>query len=321
MRDGRPWLMWFSRGVTVTLILTCMKHFKSLGALNAEFGFAPPNHPLLALYRCNRDCSLGGREFTSDFYNIGFKKLKSGVFLYGRTRYDHDNGTMSFVKPRQVIEMRNLEMEDDGFIISFHEDFLNGHPLHAEIKKYSFFEYESNEALHLTPQEERIIWELYEKIVLEYSQHQDDLSRDIILSHIDSILKYSHRFYKRQFIHRVEVSGKTASRFNESLVTYFANGNLQDKGFPTVKLMADMLHLSPRYLSDVLKQETGKTALELIHLFLMSEAKNLLTASDTSVSEIAYTLGFENLPYFSRLFKKEVGITPGQYKKHTLSLV
>ncbi|MBT1688019.1 helix-turn-helix domain-containing protein [Dawidia soli] len=297
-----------------------MKHFKSLGALHAEYGFKPPAHPLLALYRCNQQCSIGGSEFTTDFYNIGFKKLKAGVFLYGRTRYDHDNGTMSFVKPRQVIEMRNLEMEEDGFIISFHEDFLNGHALHAEIKKYSFFEYESNEALHLTAQEERIIWDLYEKIALEYSQHLDDFSRDIILTHIDSILKYSHRFYKRQFIHRVGASGKFVSKFNESLASYFANGHLQEKGLPTVKLMADTLHLSPRYLSDVLKQETGKTALELIHLFLMSEAKNLLTSSDTSVSEIAYTLGFENLPYFSRLFKKEVGITPVQYKKHSLTL-
>jgi AraC family transcriptional activator of pobA len=297
-----------------------MKHFKSLAGLNAEYGFPVPKHPQIALYRCNnRNCSIGNTEFTTDFYNIGFKKMKSGVFLYGRTRYDHDNGTMSFVKPRQVIEMRNLEMEDDGFIISFHEDFLNGHPLHAEIKKYGFFEYESNEALHLTPQEERIIWDLFEKIALEYSQSQDDLSRDIILTHIDSILKYSHRFYKRQFINRVGVSGKTASRFNEGLATYFNSGQLQDKGFPTVKLMADKLNLSPRYLSDVLKQETGKTALELIHLFLMSEAKNLLTTSDTSVSEIAYTLGFENLPYFSRLFKKEVGITPGQYKKHSVA--
>lgn len=308
------------RGRIIVTNPTGMKHFKSLGSLHSEYGFPPPAHPLIALYRCNRDCAIGGSEFTTDFYNIGFKRLKSGVFLYGRTRYDHDNGTMSFVKPRQVIEMRNLEMEEDGFIISFHEDFLNGHPLHAGIRKYSFFEYESNEALHLTPQEEHIIWDLYEKIALEYSQHHDDFSRDIILTHIDSILKYSQRFYKRQFIHREEASGKFVSKFNESLARYFANGHLQEKGLPTVKLMADMLHLSPRYLSDVLKQETGKTALELIHLFLVSEAKNLLTSSDTSVSEIAYTLGFENLPYFSRLFKKEVGITPGQYKKHSLTL-
>ncbi|MDR3697736.1 AraC family transcriptional regulator [Mucilaginibacter sp.] len=296
-----------------------MKHFKSLAELHRANGFPPPENPLLSLFRCKNVCSLGVTEFTGDFYMIGFKKLISGLFLYGRTKYDHENGSMSFVKPRQVVKLENLEFEEDGFLIYFHEDFLNGHPLHSEIKKYNFFEYEANEALHLSPNEEKIIWELYSKIETEYYNNQDEYSRDIILAHIDSILKYSQRFYKRQFINRSDLSGKVVSKFNKSLAAYFDSGSLQQKGLPSVTMMASQLNLSSRYLSDILKQETGKTAIELIHIFLIAEAKNLLTGSDNNIAETAYTLGFDNLPYFSRLFKKEVGISPNQYKKMILN--
>jgi AraC-like DNA-binding protein len=140
-----------------------------------------------------------------------------------------------------------------------------------------------------------------------------------MLTHIDSILKYSQRFYKRQFINRTELSGKTVSRFNNALSLYFNSGQLQTKGLPTVNAMAAQLNLSSRYLSDMLKQETGKTAIELIHIYLVSEAKNMLKGEDQNVSEIAYSLGFENLPYFSRLFKKEVGISPNQFKKQLVN--
>ncbi len=296
-----------------------MVHFKTLGELHRANGFPPPENPMLSIIRCNRTCSVGNSEFTGDFYMIGLKKLKSGVILYGRTKYDNESGSLFFAKPRQVIEMKNIELEEDGFLIYFHEDFLVGHNLHQEIKKYNYFEYEANEALHLSPKEDEIIWELYGKIETEYNNNQDEYSREIILAQIDSILKYSQRFYKRQFINRTEVSGKIVSKFNTALAAWFEKGMLSEKGLPTVAAMAAALYMSPRYLSDVLKQETGKTALELIHIFLMSEAKNLLRGSDITISEIAYTLGFENLPYFSRLFKKEVGLSPVQYKKQLLN--
>jgi AraC-like DNA-binding protein len=298
-----------------------MKHYKSISELNRATGFPPPENPLLSLVLCEKlhACTIGESEFTSDFYMIGFKKMKSGVILYGRTKYDHDSGSMSFVKPRQVIEIKNIELEEKGFIIFMHEDFLNGHPLHAEIKRYNFFDYEANEALHLSPKEEQIIWDLYGKIETEYNNNQDEYSREIILAHIDSILKYSQRFYKRQFINRTELSGKIISKFNHILSTHFEGALLQDKGLPTVKFIASELHMSPRYVSDLLKQETGKTALELIHIFLISEAKNLLKTSDNTVTETAYALGFDNPPYFSRLFKKEVGVSPNQYKKQQMN--
>ncbi|MES2456069.1 MAG: helix-turn-helix domain-containing protein [Bacteroidota bacterium] len=296
-----------------------MKHFKSLAELHRTNGFPPPEIPQMSLLKCNNSCSIAETEFTTDFYMIGFKKMKSGTFLYGRTKYDHENGSMSFVKPRQVIEMKNLEFEEEGFLIYIHEDFLNGHPLHDEIKKYNYFDYEANEALHLSPKEEQVIWELYRKIETEYYNNQDEYSRDIIIAHIDSILKYSQRFYKRQFINRTEVSGRMVSRFNSILSSYFENGGLQEKGLPTVHFMAEQLSISSRYLSDLLKQETGKTAIELIHIFLITEAKHLLQGSDQNIAETAYALGFENLPYFSRLFKKEVGLSPNQFKKQALN--
>ncbi|WP_285059726.1 helix-turn-helix domain-containing protein [Pedobacter ginsengisoli] len=296
-----------------------MQHFKSLAELHRANGLPAPENPLLSLVQCHNSCTIGVTEFTTDFYMIGFKKLRSGTFLYGRTKYDHENGSMSFVKPRQVIEMKNLEFEEDGFLIYIHEDLLNGHPLHNEIRKYGYFDYEANEALHLSPKEEQIIWELYHKIETEYYNNQDEYSRDIIIGHLDSILKYSQRFYKRQFINRTDLSGKMVSRFNDILSVYLDKGGLQTKGLPTVHFMADQLNISARYLSDLLKQETGKTAIELIHIFLISEAKNLLKGSDQNIAETAYTLGFENLPYFSRLFKKEVGLSPNQFKKQALN--
>ncbi|MBO9564472.1 MAG: helix-turn-helix transcriptional regulator [Niastella sp.] len=296
-----------------------MLHFKSLSEIHRFNGFPMPENPLFSAYRCLRTCDFGNREFTSDYYMIGFKKLKAGVIMYGRTKYDHDNGSMMFIRPRQVIEFKSVEYEEDAFIMFIHEDFLHGHPLHTAINKYAFFDYEANEALHLSPSEEKIIWDLFHKIEGEYHNNTDEYSRDIILAHIDSMLKYSQRFYKRQFINRTEISGKTVSKFNDALAAYFKNGLLLEQGLPTVNALASQLNLSPRYLSDLLKQETGKTAIVLIHIYLINEAKNRLKTDDQRISEIAYELGFENLPYFSRLFKKETGVSPNQYKKRLIN--
>lgn len=296
-----------------------MKHYKAIADARRDNGFPPPLHPMIALQRCRNVCSMEGTAFTSDFYIIGFKKLVAGFISYGRTKYDHSNGSMMFIKPRQVMAFNNLQFEEDGFLIFIHEDFFNGHPLHEEIKKYSYFEYETDEALHLSPREEEIIWDLYNRIDAEYNNNLDEFSRDIILSHIDSILKYAQRFYKRQFINRAELSGKTVSRFNQALGQYAAGGQLLSNGLPSVNVLAAQLNLSPRYLSDLLKQETGKTAMELIHIYLIGEAKNRLKSEYQSVSEIAYTLGFENLSYFSKVFKKETGLTPVQFKRQLVN--
>ncbi|PWG79538.1 helix-turn-helix domain-containing protein [Pararcticibacter amylolyticus] len=292
-----------------------MKHYSTLADLHKGNGWAPPEHPLFSVLGCQSDCPLGDREFTSDCYMIGLKKVKSGVILYGRTEYDHSNGSMMFVKPRQIIEMKNLELEEKGFMLLIHEDFLNGHGLHQAMQKYGYFDYEVNEALHLSPKEESVMWELHDKIKSEYENNPDEYSRDIILGHVASVLMYAQRYYKRQFINRTEMSGKIATRFNEALHDYYQKGLLQSHGLPSVSQLADSLFVSPRYLSDLLKQETGKTAMDLIHISLISEAKNLLREGQQGIAEIAYQLGFENSSYFTRLFKKQTGMKPLEFKK------
>ena len=273
-----------------------------------------PEHPMLGLLRIDGDIKINNTEYTSDFYLIGLKKVKSGYVLYGRTKFDHETGSMIFIKPRQVVEMRNLEFEEDGYILVFHEDFLAGHSLHEDIQRYAFFDYETNEALHLAPKEEKIIWNIFYTIEQEYNNNEDEFSKEIILAGINSMLKYAERFYKRQFINRKQLSGKTVTGFNKILKQYIKDGSLNDNGLPSVGDLANRLNISSRYLTDLLKIETGKTAIELIHVALIGEAKDRLRKKDKSISEIAYDLGFENMSYFSRLFKKETGMLPTAFK-------
>lgn len=298
-----------------------MDHFKKISELHEALGVEPPEHPLFSVAYGERDSCDGNGviEFSSEFYIIGFKKLRAGSMQYGKTKYDHDRGSMSFVKPRQKVVFKNVELEEKGFLILIHEDFLPGTSLCNEIKKYGYFDYEVNEALHLSPAEEETIWNLYFSIEKEYKNNTDELSKAIIVSHLDSMLKYAQRFYKRQFINRTQLSGATVTKFNELLSANFQQRKTDEIGLPSVSLMADKLHISPRYLTDLLKVETGKTALELIHLFLVGEAKNLLAEGELNVSEISYLLGFENTTYFSRLFKKEVGISPNKFKDQFLN--
>ncbi|BAV04727.1 AraC-type DNA-binding protein [Filimonas lacunae] len=298
-----------------------MKHFRKISDLHEALGVKPPEHPLFSVAYGERDTctSISELDFISDFYIIGFKKLKSGQMLYGKTKYDHDLGSMSFIKPQQKVSFRNMELEEKGFMIIIHEDYLPGTSLYKEIKKYGFFDYEVNEALHLSPAEENIIWNLYFSIEKEYNNNTDEHSKSIIISHIDSLLKYAQRFYKRQFIHRTAITGATVTRFNALLTANFEERKLNNTGLPTVASLAEKMHLSSRYLTDLLKEETGKTALELIHLFLIGEAKNMLTGSDMNISEISSSLGFENPTYFSRLFKKEVGSSPNKFRDRLMN--
>ncbi len=295
-----------------------MQHFRSLHELANAMGIAQPEHPLIGLLRITDRTVVNNEAFTTDFYKIGFKKIRSGHMLYGRTRFDHQTGSMMFVKPRQIVELNHVEFEEDGYIMFFHEDFLHAHPLHQQIQHYSFFEYETNEALHLAPKEEKIIWNIFGSIEQEYNNNEDEFSREIILAGINSLLTYAERFYKRQFINRKPLSGKTVTEFNRILQTYFQNDSMENR-LPSVTDMAGQLNISRRYLTDLLKNETGKTAQDLIHIALISEAKNRLRSDDKTISEIAYALGFENMPYFSRLFKKETGLSPTQYKNQYLN--
>jgi AraC family transcriptional regulator, transcriptional activator of pobA len=293
-----------------------ISHYTTITALAEASNFALPLHPSFTLLTCSEllQCSIGHGKFTGDFYMIALKRIKEGNVLYGKTIYDHSNGCMAFLKPRQIIEISGIEVSEKAFVVLIHEDFLNGHHLRDEIDKYGYFEYEVNEALHLSPAEEKIMWELFEKMSIEMNGNQDEMTRDIVLSHIEAILKYSDRYYKRQFANRSQHSGATVTKFQDVLTRYFNKGLHITQGLPSVHYLAGELFLSTRYLSDLLKQETGKTALEHIHIYLVQEAKNQLLGSDVNISEIAYDLGFESPSYFTRLFKKEVGRTPAQYR-------
>ena len=296
-----------------------MPHFKSITELACAQCVPPPENPFLGLVRTSKLTRMNNPGFTCDCYIIALKKIKSGHILYGRTKFDHERGSMLFMKPRQLVELQNLEFEEDGYIMFVHENFLAGHDLYEDIQQYSFFDYETNEALHLAPKEEKIIWNIFQTIEQEYDNSEDEFSRDIILAGINSMLKYAKRFYKRQFINRKQHSGKIATEFNKVLQQYIRDGRLVKDGLPSVSYLADKLHVSSRYLTDLLKVETGKTTQELIHITLINEAKNKLRSGDMSVSEVAYALGFENMSYFSRLFKKETGVLPTTYKSNPMN--
>ena len=296
-----------------------MQHFKTLSAYLEYLELPRPEHPMISVFTamgdgflpCPKECSP---PITNDCYTISFKKIVKGDLTYGRTKYDFTNGALFFIAPRQVIQWEGTAVFDQkGFSINFHEDFLKGTELALDIKKYGFFSYSANEALHLSPKEEKQIELIIQNIELEYQNNQDSFSKDLIISHLSTLLKYAQRFYERQFINRTELSNGLLEQFKQLLEDYFDSGKLKENGIPSIEQIAEQLLVSQRYLSDTLKKETGKTSTEHLQLYLIDEAKNILLDPKKTVSEVAYELGFEYPPYFSRLFKKKEGISPTEY--------
>lgn len=297
-----------------------MKHYNDVRTFSKDIGVDRPEHPLFSITFGHK--SNGGIDdivFTAGFYIISFQKFISGSITYGKKEFDHQRGKMIFFRPNQIVTFKNVKSVNDCFLILIKEDFLAGTHLHKEIKGYSYFDYETSEALYLSPSEENTIWDLVNIMHKETYNNTDAYSRSILLSHLGTLLTYAQRFYKRQFINRIDITGAYASRFQQLLDTYYNENKASELGLPTVAYMADKFNVSPRYLSDLLKQETGKTAIEMIHIHLIKEAKNLLTEGKMNISEISFSLGFENPNYFARLFKKEVGIQPNIYRNDQLN--
>lgn len=298
-----------------------MKHFKTLSAYFDYMQLPRPEHPMLSVLSATGDNFLpcpreSSPPITNDCYSISLKKIIKGNLNYGRTKYDFTNGALIFMSPRQVLQWDNsVVFEQKGFSINFHEDFLRGTELAYQIKKYGFFSYTANEALHLSPKEEKQIESIVGNIEIEYQNNQDAFSKDIIISQLSTLLKYANRFYERQFLNRKELSNSLLEHFNRQLEIYLESGQLREKGVPSIELLANNLSISQRYLSDTLRKETGKTALEHIHLYLIDEAKNILLQPNKSVSQVAYELGFEYPQYFSRLFKNKIGVSPSTFRK------
>lgn len=297
-----------------------MKHYNDLGTFSKDIGVGGPEHPFFSItFGHKSDGGIDDIVFTAGFYIISFQKFISGSITYGKKNFDHARGKMIFFKPNQTVTFKNVKSEDDCFLIMIKDDFLAGSGLHKEIKEFGYFDYETNEALYLSPGEEDTIWKLVNIMHREAHNNTDDYSRSILLSHLRTFFTYAQRFYKRQFINRIEASGAYAIKFHQLIESYYKENEFLANGLPTVAYMAEKLNVSPRYLSDLLRQETGKTAIELIHIHLVKEAKNLLTEGKMNISEISFSLGFENPNYFARLFKKEVGVPPNIYRNSHLN--
>lgn len=298
-----------------------MKHFKTLSTYFDYMELPRPEHPMLSILSAKENGFLpcpkeSSPPITNDCYSISLKKIIKGNLNYGRTKYDFTNGALIFIAPRQVMQWDSkVVFEQKGFSINFHEDFLKGTELAQQIKKYGFFSYSINESLHLSPKEEKLLESIVTNIELEYHNNQDEFSKEIIISQLSTLLKYANRFYERQFLNRKELSNDLLVQFNQQLQTYFESGQLQEQGIPGIEQIADKISVSQRYLSDTLKQETGKTSTEHLQIYLINEAKNILLQPTKSISEVAYELGFEYPQYFSRLFKKKEGLSPSEYRE------
>ena len=298
-----------------------MQHFKTLSAYLDYLELPRPEHPMFSIFTAMGEGYLpcpkeSSPPITNDCYSISFKKFVKGNLTYGRTQYDFTNGALFFIAPRQVLQWdSSAVMEQKGFSLNFHQDFIKGTELADQIRRYGFFSYSVNEALHLSPKEEKQIESIVENIEIEYHNNQDAFSKDIIIAQLSTLLKYANRFYERQFLNRKEISNDLLEQFNKQLEVHLDSGRLQEEGIPSIEQLADELGVSQRYLSDTLKKETGKTTTEHLQLYLIDEAKELLLKPNKTISEVAYELGFEYPPYFSRLFKKKEGISPTEYRE------
>lgn len=286
-------------------------------------GLPHPKHPLISVIY-NRDLKtisgIQGVKIINNLYTIIFKSSSvCSSFSYGRNSYDHEEGTLVFTAPGQVMEFKDNHIEHEqidlnGWSLIFHPDLFRKSVLSDKMSNYSFFHYDSNEALHLSNEERFSIEDLLKKIIKEYNQRLDKHSQNLIISNITLFLDYCLRFYDRQFFSRTNLNSDTISRFERFLIGYYKSDQVPQTGVPSVELCAVALHLSPNYLSDLLKKETGKTTLEHIHLFLIDKAKNSLLNSTGTISEIAYSLGFEYPQRFSNLFKSKTGMSPTEYR-------
>jgi len=275
-------------------------------------------HPLVAVVDFSKTTDHIEEEtrITTDFYSVMFKNYCKSSITYGRKAIDFNEGSLICMAPNQVIMIETeIEPRENpmGWGLFFHPDLIRNTSLNAKMKDYSFFSYERAEALHLSEKEKQLLFECIVKIQSELKENIDDYSQTIIVSTIELLLNYCNRFYGRQFITRKATNRDVLAKVEAFLKQHFSIKTLPN-GLPTVKLLADAVHLSPGYLGDLLKKETGLNAQEHIHLYVIEEAKNILLNSNQSVSEIAFQLGFEYPQYFSRLFKQKTGTSPVEYR-------
>ncbi|GEN70841.1 helix-turn-helix domain-containing protein [Chryseobacterium lathyri] len=289
----------------------------SISELHDLLKLPKPLHPLVSLVDNTKmivNKELLNRSFYLNFYKISYKFSEHGKMGYGQGYYDFNEGGMMFTAPGQILST-DADAEYCGYTLLVHPDFIRTYPLGKNIKKLGFFSYDTNEALHLSDQEKTIITGLLDNIRNELNTAIDEVSQDVIVSYIEVLLNYSNRFYKRQFITRKAVNSDILSKMEGILEDYFNKQETLTKGLPTVEFLASEMNLSPHYLSDMLRNLTGQNAQQHIHEKLIEKAKEYLIATNFSVSEVAYALGFEHPQSFNKLFKKKMEKTPLSYRQ------
>jgi len=273
-------------------------------------------HPLVSVFEFSKMKLIQEARAHYGFYCVFLKEAMCGDLKYGCNYYDYQEGTLVFIAPGQVVGIGSKpgSTMPKGWGLLFHPDLIRGTSLGRNIKEYTFFSYEANEALHLSEKERQIILDCLNKIDHELHQSIDKHSKRLITNNIELLLNYCMRFYDRQFITRSHVNKNILVRFENLLDNYLKSETAKTEGLPTVKYCADQLHLSANYFGDLIKKETGKSAQEHIQLKLIEVAKELIFDTSKSVSEIAYELGFKHPQHFSRMFKNETGQTPNEYR-------
>jgi AraC-like DNA-binding protein len=294
---------------------------ESISQLNALFQQTAPKHPLISVVdfsKIEKHEKIEEIKLTCGFYSVMFKNHCANKLKYGKEYYDFQEGTLMCIAPNQIITIENDANSENADIVGwglfFHPDLIRGTSLGNKIKEYTFFSYEVNEALHLSDKEKQTLWDCVYKLENELSENIDLHSQTLITSNIELLLNYCARYYDRQFITRKKVNTNLLRKFETILNSYFNSNDQQYKKLPSVKYFAELLFLSPNYLSDLLKKETGKTAQEYLHYYLIEEAKNNLLNTNDPINEIAFNLGFEYPQYFSKLFKSKTGMTPLAYR-------
>jgi len=293
-------------------------HIKSIAEVHKLFGLGKPLHPLITInhHKPEDSFDFGELKISSDLYLISLKGNIKGTFNYGRNSYDYAEGSMVFIAPSQVASFgqEGVELDHSGWSIIFHPDLIRKSPLLNRMKEYSFFDYDANEALHLSDKEKQILTDLADHIEVELVQNIDKHSQDLMIINLESILKYCQRYYDRQFYTRSNLNKDIIIRFEKYLDQYFASDELANKGIPSVTQCGEALNLSGSYLSDLLKIETGRSAKDHLHNYIIEKAKTLLLNSNNSISEVAYNLGYEYPQHFSKLFKSKTGMSPSVYR-------
>ena len=296
---------------------------KTISEFHQFRGLPKPEHPLISVVdysTIKHDVDIKELSWILDFYSISVKRTSNAKIKYGQQEYDFDEGVLFFMAPGQVFGITldpttSLQTKHTGWILLIHPDFFWNTSLAKNIKHYEYFNYSVNEALFLSDKEENTIYSIIENIQQEYHSNIDKFSQNIIISQIETLLNYAERYYQRQFITRKISNHKILDSLEKLLSDYFNNEDLITKGLPSVQFVADQLNVSPSYLTGLLKVLTGQSTQQHIHEKLIEKAKEKLSTTQLSISEIAYELGFEHPQSFSKLFKNKTNVSPLEFRQ------